>query len=297
MLLITDPIHKLIELNDLEHDIIDTPLFQRLRWVSQLSGAQLVYPDANHSRFSHSLGAMHISSLYAEHIFHGNECTIQHIKISALLHDIGHGPFSHVFDEAVYKDIYPLVEKGHDRHRIYLLEYFNDIFIKYHISKDYITDIWLGIFPIEKQIVQGHLGADRLDYLLRDSYHSGIDLSFSLLRIIKLSSIQSGGLNGQILTYHPKLDQEIKMILATRDQMYKKLYQHKKSSSVFNILMKMIISCKDELKLVERTANIDKFILLNDTIVLGEIMNLPNHNDIIHPAKELALKLFYRTKL
>lgn len=293
---ITDPIHGSISLNSLEMEIIDTYIFQRLRWVQQLSGAHLVYPDATHTRFSHSLGAMHISNLYATKHF-SNKKTIQHIRLAAMLHDIGHGPYSHVFDSCVYKTIYPNVEKGHDEHRYKILEYLStkyDIFSRYNIDISYISDIWSGKCKIEHDIVQGKLGGDRLDYMLRDSYHSGISLSFSLNRIINFSSIlkiaNTNNSNLNSLIYHPKLNDEINMIMYTRDMLYKKIYKHKKSEDIFNKLQKMIEYCKDELCLVERVMDIDKFILLNDTTILGEIMTLRYD----HPSKILALEYMFR---
>src|SRR5215510_5506988 len=100
---ITDPIHKLIKITDIEMEIIDTPFFQRLRRIKQLAGAHLVYPSAQHSRFEHSVGSMHLAGLTGEHLLQEGTIeskeTIQELRIASLLHDIGHGPFSHLFEE------------------------------------------------------------------------------------------------------------------------------------------------------------------------------------------------------
>src|SRR5919197_439448 len=102
---ITDPVHKYIRFSEVEKQVIDSPAFQRLRRIRQLAGAHLVYPSAQHSRFEHSLGAMHIAGLAGEtlldkgYIDHAE--VVQDLRLAALLHDIGHGPFSHLFEEVL----------------------------------------------------------------------------------------------------------------------------------------------------------------------------------------------------
>jgi len=100
---ITDPIHKHIRFTKVEHDILDNQMFQRLRRIRQLAGAHLIYPSAQHSRFEHSLGTMHIAGYAAETLlskgYLESEEEIQELRLAALLHDIGHGPFSHLFEE------------------------------------------------------------------------------------------------------------------------------------------------------------------------------------------------------
>lgn len=101
---ITDPIHKYIRFTEAEKKIIDTKIFQRLRRIRQLAGAHLVYPSAQHSRFEHSLGTMHLAGLAGEVMFSKNyicEEDIQKLRLAALLHDVGHGPFSHLFEEVM----------------------------------------------------------------------------------------------------------------------------------------------------------------------------------------------------
>src|SRR3954469_10473851 len=100
---ITDPIHKNIKFTLLEKELIDTYIFQRLRRIRQLAGAHLVYPGALHSRFEHSLGSMFLAGLAGQTLYSKDYFTdqdyIQKLRIAALLHDIGHGPFSHLFEE------------------------------------------------------------------------------------------------------------------------------------------------------------------------------------------------------
>src|SRR5262249_54239786 len=102
---ISDPIHRYIQISQAEKDIIDLPVFQRLRRIRQLAGAHLVYPSAQHSRFEHSLGAMHIAGFGGESLLRKGYVSDYHevreLRLSALVHDIGHGPFSHLFEEVM----------------------------------------------------------------------------------------------------------------------------------------------------------------------------------------------------
>ncbi len=103
---ITDPIHDFIRLNSSEQQIIDTPVFQRLRRIKQLSGAHLTYPGAQHTRFEHSIGVMHIAGMAANSLSSKRympSSDINDVRLAALLHDIGHGPFSHLFEEVLQK--------------------------------------------------------------------------------------------------------------------------------------------------------------------------------------------------
>ena len=103
---IVDPIHDFIRIYEAEIKVIDTAVFQRLRRIRQLAGAHLVYPGAQHSRFEHSLGVMHISGQAAEVLKDKgflNSDDVANLRLGGLLHDVGHGPFSHLFEEVLEK--------------------------------------------------------------------------------------------------------------------------------------------------------------------------------------------------
>ncbi len=196
MKIIQDPIHGSIKIEDWLLKIIDTPPFQRLRRISQLGFANLVYPGANHTRFEHSLGTMHIAEQLVEKI-NDVERVKREIIASALLHDIGHPPFSHSTEHFL---------------REYLKITHEDVrdIIKGSEIKDILKEEGLRINKIldhikgksDYNIVSGDIDSDRMDYLVRDSYYTGVAYGiFDLGRLInkiyfegKKLVIDSGGL-------------------------------------------------------------------------------------------------------
>ena len=211
---IRDPIHGMIEYDEIEEKIINSSPFQRLRNIKQLALAHYLYPGAHHSRFEHSLGVMEVASKMYDRLFkkQGAELKSSCFKIfsrsiirkAALFHDIGHGPFSHV-SEAIFSNITGKLKlekitgkKDEEAHE----------FLSYRIVEEFYKDI---LSPEEidqiKQIIQkkaisnalteiisGPLDADKLDYLLRDSYYSGVKYGiFDLDRVLNTLYILSSG--------------------------------------------------------------------------------------------------------
>lgn len=299
MTAIRDPVHKWIEISREEQAIIDSPLFQRLRNISQLTATSHVFPGGVHKRFIHCIGVMHIAGKYAERLFTSNVYLIKLARIAALLHDIGHGPFSHAYDNTVYKEIYKDIShmklnnknQGHDIHRIKLIKskYLKDLILAAGITIEDIISVWIAnddtVFSIIHNIIQGPLGADRIDFLMRDSYFTGTEHFGSLApeRIISNASIVDGKLH-----YNIKVMDDIFRMLLGRFYMYKEIYYHKTSMGADMLVQQMIAHAMTSLNLVERTNDIDKFIYLNDGIT-SEIMN--SDDDI---AKEYCHKYLMR---
>lgn len=283
------PVHGCIELNDIEWRIVCTPFFRRLDHVRQLSTASVIYPGATHTRFSHSLGAMHLAGKYATQLIE-KSCNVpfpsnfvQLTRICALLHDIGHGPFSHSFDRSIYSQIYNVEDGGHDFHRYKIVEHSSiaTILADTGILPRQIQDVWsakregLWFNKIIRLITQGPLGADRLDFTLRDSYYTGVHHfgSVPIDRIINKSRVMRHA-DDYYLCYNSRSLDDIIRVLEGRKSMYINVYLHPKVIAAGILIEKLLEKSARHLDLVERTQNLDKFVHVNDHI-LGECMGCP----------------------
>ena len=173
---ITDPIHKNIKFTLVERELIDTPIFQRLRRIRQLAGAHLVYPGALHSRFEHSIGSMFLAGLAGQTLLEKGYLEdadmIDYLRLSALLHDIGHGPFSHLFEEVLKESTCYSHEKLGER--IISETIIADILQRHGFNPITISSLSFGKHKTRflNEIISGGLSVDLMDYLPRDSYFS-----------------------------------------------------------------------------------------------------------------------------
>ena len=181
---VRDPLYGFIGLTDIEVELVDTPVVQRLRRIKQLANAYLVYPAACHTRFEHSLGVLHIATRMAHQLRLSND-ELKTVRYASLLHDIGHGPFSHAF-ESTLSNINGLEKGNHEAITRLIIETNEEI--KQILGDE--TDNVLLLFSdnretVSNQIISGNIDADKLDYLRRDSYHIGVAYGiFDLERIL-----------------------------------------------------------------------------------------------------------------
>lgn len=187
---IRDVLYGMIALSETEYRLINTEAFLRLQKIKQLSHTYLVYPSAMHTRFEHSLGAMHVAGLICEKLGLDHEMT-RLVRIAALLHDVGHGPFSHLF-ESVLEPLNP--QKGAIHELITRKMILDDPEIKSILGKDRHaiaellnddTNLVQKKWRLMSDIVSSSLDADKLDYLARDSFYLGVNYGkFDLVRIL-----------------------------------------------------------------------------------------------------------------
>jgi HD superfamily phosphohydrolase len=205
---------------ELIFDLIEHPFFQRLRYIKQLGMTHLVYPGALHTRFHHALGAMHLMSLAIETLRNkGHLITSEEeeaVKIAILLHDIGHGPFSHALEQTIVEGI------SHEDISILLMNKLNKQFNgRLSMAIDIFNGTYSKVFLHE--LVSGQLDMDRMDYLNRDSFFTGVSegvISFD--RIIKMLNI----INDHIAVEEKGI-YSIEKFLIARRLMYWQVYLHK----------------------------------------------------------------------
>lgn len=238
-----DPIHGFIKLSNKEKRLIDTRVFQRLRRIRQLAMTFLVYPGALHTRFDHSIGVMHIAGrictklqeLYPKKI--GIE-DIDRVRLAALLHDVGHGPFSHVSEYLL--DAYALdqADMGHTREKIHekitvdIIR--TDPEIREILSEDecdFIAGMIQGqdMQDWQRDIVSSELDADKMDYLLRDSYFAGVKYGiYDLEKIIESCLIEVDKTETS-LAISSKGIYALEQLLLARYHMTQQVYWHRVS--------------------------------------------------------------------
>ncbi|MDO9096669.1 MAG: HD domain-containing protein, partial [Candidatus Methanoperedens sp.] len=167
MKVIRDPIHDYIELDELALALIDTPQVQRLRRIRQLGFSNLVYPGANHTRFEHSLGVYHLAGCLVKQI---DENKREELLAAAMLHDIGHGPFSHATEELIER----YTRKRHDDAEELLRKgAISDVLRDFSLSPSSIAAHIKGETYIG-QIINSEIDVDRMDYLVRDAHYTGV---------------------------------------------------------------------------------------------------------------------------
>jgi HD superfamily phosphohydrolase len=212
---IRDPIHGYIEIAPYIEKLLDTRIVQRLRNVKQLGWTNLVYPGANHTRFEHSLGTYYLASRLGSEL---SEEERREIEIAALLHDIGHGPYSHDSEDIIEE----YTRRRHDD-VLFLLESEEIALIldEYGIKPSAISSHIQGKTKIG-QIVAGSLDVDRMDYLIRDSYYTGVAYGIvdyeHLLRNIRFY-------DNNIVLYYRGL-KSAESLLMSRFLMYPSVYDH-----------------------------------------------------------------------
>ncbi len=312
--LIADPIHEYITFTvpfaapakglargdqpeTTEKDLIDSPWVQRLRYIFQLQSARWVYPSAEHSRFVHSLGAMHVAGRFARHLYPFLQKTVpdapsanyveELLRVTALAHDIGHGPFCHFFDDNFLK-AYGLT---HERlGQLIIREHLGPIIrkirrspsgpfakgevldpdqIAHLILKDKGKDSsrmprWLNFL---QPVISGSYTGDNLDYVLRDAYMCGVAVGpVDLSRLIHYTMITEKG-----FTIHKTGLPALQMFLNTRMYLYSNVYYHRTTRAI-DIHLRQIFG--DTMRLVfpqDPRKAMDEYLKLTDWSLLETV--------------------------
>ena len=237
--IINDPVFGFINIpKGLLYDIVRHPLLQRLTRIKQVGLSSVVYPGAQHTRFQHSLGAFHLmSEAIMQLASKGNfifDSEAEAVQAAILLHDIGHGPFSHVLEDTIVKDV------SHVEISLMLMERMNkemngQLSLAIQIFKDEYPKRFLH------QLVSGQLDMDRLDYLRRDSFYTGVtEGNIGSARIIKMLDVADDH-----LVVESKGIYSIENFLTARRLMYWQVYLHKTSVAYERMLISTLLRAKE----------------------------------------------------
>ncbi|MEM2142161.1 MAG: HD domain-containing protein [Candidatus Thorarchaeota archaeon] len=291
---INDPIHGFIKLTEIERQIVDSQPCQRLRRVKQLSGGHLVYPTAEHSRFGHSIGAMYLSHLMGKRLLPQaglGEDALQETRIASLLHDVGHGPFSHVFEEALlenrglnHEDITEWVIRESE---------LGDIIENGGFSKERIGKLVRGqrsqtTDSVVTGIVAGQVDVDKMDYLVRDSFYCGVHYGLiDTYRLISSAEVS----DDHFIEFNLTARGALEAFVVARYEMFSNVYYHKTVRSVEVMLVKLMTAADRVLGLT-RFDSIDDFLELDDMSFISRVRRVdPTESDDARLATEMVRRL------
>jgi len=237
--ILNDPIYGFISItNPLVYDLIQHPYFQRLRRISQMGMSYLVYPGAHHTRFHHALGCMHIMQKTIGVLrFKGTDISDEEenaLCIAILLHDIGHGPFSHAMEHSIVENV------NHEAISLLFMDSLNAIFEgKLTLAIQIFKGEYHRKFML--QLISSQLDMDRMDYLKRDSFYSGVaEGNINSERLIQMFNVQD-----DMLVIEEKGIYSVEKFLVARRLMYWQAYLHKTSVAAELILTKILKRAKE----------------------------------------------------
>ncbi len=291
-----DPIYGFITIpNEGIYDILEHPYFQRLRRISQMGMSYLVYPGAHHTRFHHALGCLHLMRKSIEVLrFKGvaiNEEEENALLIAILLHDIGHGPFSHAMEHSIVENI------DHEWISLRFMEALNK---EFNQSLTLAIKIFKGEYHRKffKQLIASQLDIDRLDYLKRDSFYTGVaEGNINSERIISMLNVANDE-----LVIEQKGIYSVEKFLVARRLMYWQVYLHKTSLGAEQLLIRVLKRAKELVARGEKlnasealhfflntpvtkksfgTDVLKRFSNLDDIDVLAAMKSWKNHPDFV----------------
>ena len=285
LVFLIDPIHGFVRAYETEQKLILNPAFQRLRRIRQLSSTHLVYPGAQHTRFEHSLGVMHVAGMAGHALAEKGAIDSEKIiilKLAGLLHDIGHGPFSHMFETLGFGGCFSHEEMG--RKIIETTEIAEVISSTGYEPKDVTATAFGGNSTSRymNEILSGYLSADMMDYLLRDGYFTGVEHSkLDHRRITDSLDVSEGRLALEKSALH-----SFESMMHSRYQMFKAVYFHKTVRAAEVMLAEAVRLSAGRLCL--DSMDISEYLGLTDEVLLYRILSMDADTPDLAKAKSYA---------
>ncbi|KAJ7499848.1 hypothetical protein FB451DRAFT_1206806 [Mycena latifolia] len=278
---IKDQIHDYIVISPLLSSIIDTKQFQRLRYIKQLGTSYYVWPGASHNRFEHCLGVAHLARSMVEHLRHKQPelgitpRDVDCVQIAGLCHDLGHGPWSHVWDGLFIPSVAPTKKWKHEDASKMMFKFLletNNINLP-ETDVQFILALIDGeptqCSPDEKSFLfdivankRNGLDVDKFDYIARDSYMIGEPSKISLARLIKSARV----IDNEIC-YDIKDVNQLHEICYTRFKLHKMIYNHKTAKAIEYMIVDALILADSVLKIADQIEIPKKFLYLTDDIM------------------------------
>ena len=297
---IKDPVHGFIRITEEERRLIDSRPLQRLRRIKQLGKADLTYPGATHSRFLHSLGVLHVAGLMAERLAelgHLSEDDVLLARLVGLLHDVGHGPFSHVFEEVLAKK-----EMTHEDVGIWLVKSseLGDLVEEAGFSKQEVAEIAFGRqeggkaeASLVAKAMWSIISPDTMDYLVRDSYFAGVAYGrIDIGRIVGTVDL----VEGELAIEYPGGLTSFEDYVLSRLQMFNAVYFHKTVRAA-NVMLARAMEWADEVLDLTELKDVDFFLKLDDCYMRTVLVTLEPDGKEAKLARELAERLEARRLL
>jgi len=285
---IKDPIYGYIRLKESEKNILDTKALQRLRRIKQLSGAEYVYPAANHTRFEHSLGTFYLAGTLASSLpVKLSPEDITKLKIAALLHDVGHGPFSHLLEPTMRQ----ITGKTHEDLGTWIITKSGlaDTLRRQGLDPDEMGKLAVGKLtdrerPFMNQVIRSSVDVDKMDFVVRDSYHTGAGYgTVDIFRLIYTMDVLDGDLAVNS-TAIPTLE----TFLLSRLESFRAIYFHRASRAAQIMIQKALENAEPELGLLSfRTP--DEYLALDDYSVWSKLKTCQKSRPIIEDVESRRL--------
>ena len=292
---IKDPVHGFVYITEEERDLIDSYPVQRLHRLRQLAGAEYVYPGANHTRFEHCVGVMFLASQVAENPNVSKLVTedeAEFVRLAGLLHDVGHGPFSHVFEQLLEKQL----GKTHEDITLWLIENseLKDTLKKAGCSPEAVARLAVGRLnrpgkAFLDQIISSAVDVDKQDFIVRDTYHTGAEYGFiDVSRLTHTLDV----LNGDLAVDLGSLSALESLIIA-RMESFRSIYFHRVARAAQIMLALAMEKADAELGLTMFKSP-NEYLAMDDYTVWTRLRNCKASNHIIRDLeKRKMLKCAY----